>query len=556
MRWVLLGLVAVLLVYITVRRLGDKVPVVSPQTNFPVANAVPRRTPADPRRTFATPYRNVRPEVKYVGDQACAACHAELVRSYHRHPMARSIIPLGDAVPPEQQAIPNADFRALGFHYRVERRGNRVIHHEMKEDPQGHVLAETETEVQFAVGSGTRGRSYLVNHDGYLFQSPITWYPQRQRSDLSPGYTTRNHHFARPVPAECLFCHSNQVEEVSDSVNHYRPPIFQGYAIGCERCHGPGELHVRRQEQGEELTEVDTTIVNPRRLEPTLREAVCEQCHLQGEVRVLRRGRDTFDYRPGLPLQQFMSVFMSAASSGQAKRFVGHVEQMHASRCFTASAGKMGCITCHDPHRLPVAAQRVAYYRDRCLTCHSENSCSLPAGERLQKEKQDSCIACHMPAGKSDIPHASTTDHRILRAVEPAPSSEQAPRPLRTDELPLARFHQDAAGRDDSDLARDLGIALMDRIERYPELIRRALGQRALPFLEKAAQDDEGDAPAWQARANALWVTSRTREAAAAFEAILAKVPQHEAILHNAATLAMELGHPDAAQGYWEAPSA
>jgi Flp pilus assembly protein TadD len=512
---------------------------------------VSRRTPVDPRLTLATPYRNVRPEVKYVGDQACAGCHAELMRSYHGHPMARSILALDDATLPEPDVPHTADFQALGYHYRVERRGNRIVHREAKEDPQGHVLAEIEAEVQFAVGSGTRGRSYLVTHDGYLFQSPITWYPQRHKWDLSPGYTTRHHHFSRPVPADCLFCHSNRVEEVAGSVNHYRLPIFQGYAIGCERCHGPGELHVRRQQQGGEQTEVDTTIVNPRRLEPALRDAVCEQCHLQGEVRVLRRGRDTFDYRPGLPLHPFMSVFV-AASSGETKKFVGHVEQMHASRCFTASAGKMGCITCHDPHRLPAAAERVAYYRERCLTCHSEKSCSLPADKRLQQEKQDSCIACHMPAGKSDIPHASTTDHRIPRVVEPAPAVERAPRPRGTDELPLLLFHQDAAGRDDPEIARDLGIALVDRIERYPELIRRALAQRALPLLEKAVQEDEGDAPTWQARANALWANGRTEEAAAAFAAILTKVPQQEASLHSAATLAMELGRPEAARGYWE----
>src|SRR5207248_650851 len=126
------------------------------------------------------------------------------------------------------------------------------------------------------------------------FQSPITWYPQKGAWDLSPGYATRHHHFARPVPAECLFCHSNHVAAVPDTVNHYRAPIFQGHAIGCERCHGPGELHVRRHEGNEELSQADTTIVNPRRLDPVLADSVCEQCHLQGEVRVLRRGQSSF----------------------------------------------------------------------------------------------------------------------------------------------------------------------------------------------------------------------------------------------------------------------
>jgi hypothetical protein len=530
--------------------LGDKGSPVRPQADGKALDSPLRRFSGDPRLTFATLYRNVRPEVSYVGDQACARCHGKLVRSYHQHAMGRSLAPVtGDATLEPEESAQNADFRALGFHYRVEHRGNRVVHREMKEDPQGRVVAELEAEVDFAVGSSTRGRSYLISHDGYLFQSPITWYPQKRMWDLSPGYATRHHHFARPVTAECLFCHSNHAAEVSDTVNRYRLPIFQGYAIGCERCHGPGELHVRRHEQGDEFAGVDTTIINPRHLEPALRNAVCEQCHLQGEVRVLRRGRTVFDYRPGLPLHLFMSVFVSAADRSETKKFVGHVEQMHASSCFSGSGGKMGCTSCHDPHQLPTAGERVAHYRDRCLRCHDPNHCRLPASVRTQKSKQDSCIDCHMPAGKSDISHASITDHRIPRQIEPSPP---APTELRPKEASLVHFHRALVEPDDPDVARDLGVALMDRIERYPGPIRSVLGRRALPLLETALQTDDEDMPAGQARANALWALGRTQEAAAVFDVILAKAPLREAALHSAATLAMELERADVARAYWE----
>ena len=52
----------------------------------------------------------------------------------------------------------------------------------------------------------------------------------------------------------------NRVENVAGTVNRYEPPIFRGYAIGCERCHGPGELHVRRPTM---VDGRDVTIVNP-----------------------------------------------------------------------------------------------------------------------------------------------------------------------------------------------------------------------------------------------------------------------------------------------------
>src|SRR5437868_4093812 len=64
----------------------------------------PRPTPApapgpgetDPRLTFDTPYRNVRPDVAYVGDEVCASCHQEQAQAFHQHPMVRSLRPVGD----------------------------------------------------------------------------------------------------------------------------------------------------------------------------------------------------------------------------------------------------------------------------------------------------------------------------------------------------------------------------------------------------------------------------------------------------------------------------
>src|SRR5262249_52353349 len=158
-------------------------------------------------------------------------------------------------------------------------------------------LDQAESEVHYAIGSGTRGRSYFTSHDGYLLRTPISWFSQKAIWDLSPGFVL--HMPSRRPIVECLFCHTNHADCVAGSLNHFRLRVFRGYAIGCERCHGPGELHVQRHERGEPATGFDDTIVNPNRLEPVLREAVCQQCHLEGSMRILRRGRQPFDYRPG-----------------------------------------------------------------------------------------------------------------------------------------------------------------------------------------------------------------------------------------------------------------
>src|SRR5262249_30888704 len=143
--------------------------------------------------------------------------------------------------------------------------------------------------------------------DGFLFESPISWFAQKRKWDLSPGFEVANYHFDRPIRPGCLYCHANSAFAVPASINQYRPPIFDGHSIDCERCHGPGELHVMRPvaTDGE-----GPTIVNPARLEPSLRNAVCEQCHLIGDHRIVRADQREEDYRPGLPFERFWTVFV------------------------------------------------------------------------------------------------------------------------------------------------------------------------------------------------------------------------------------------------------
>jgi len=95
---------------------------------------------------------------------------------------------------------------------------------------------------------------------------------------------------------------------------------------------------------------------------------------------------------------------------------VNQVEQMRASQCYKASEGQLGCISCHDPHTVPNAEQRVEHYRLRCLSCHETNGCSLELAQREPAPADNSCVYCHMPSTATmDIPHTSMTDHRIPR---------------------------------------------------------------------------------------------------------------------------------------------
>ena len=364
-------------------------------------------------------YKNTRPGVKYVGDAACSRCHAEIAETFRHHPMGRSLSPIEAAPIKGDEAGGRVLFEAQGLQYSIENRDGHTIHKETRRDTAGRIIAQNEAEVKFAVGSGRLGVAYLIEREGFLFQSPIAWYPRERKWDLPPGYQTSNSHFDHPITSSCLFCHANRVEPVPGMVNRYRPPIFRGHAIGCERCHGPGELHVTHPTL---VDGRDVTIVNPALLEPSLRDAVCEQCHLNGQWRELRAGRQDGDFRPGLPFYRFWTVLEQAGASAK-DRIVGQFEQMHESHCFLASGGRLGCISCHDPHRAPEPEEKVTYFRDRCLKCHANRGCSLPVNVRLGRSQSDDCTGCHMPRSKdSNTIHVAVTNHRIPRRADEAAS--------------------------------------------------------------------------------------------------------------------------------------
>jgi Tetratricopeptide repeat len=504
----------------------------------------------DPRLTSDTPFRNVRPDVGYVGDAACAPCHQDVDQSYHRHPMGRSayVLPALPGVERYDEKT-RPSFTTLGhIDYRIDRQDGRVFHAETVRGPDGAPAAVTRMEAVVAIGSGTRGRSYLCNRDGAVYQSGISWFSEKQIWDVSPGFTG-GRHAQRPVIPGCLFCHVDRVDPVPRTVNRFREPLLVGQAnIGCERCHGPGALHVAERTAGQRVTgAADTSIVNPKYLSAGLREDICRQCHLQGEIRILPRDREVFDYRPGLPLDLFVGVFVRHPALTDYHKSVGQVEQMRVSKCFTGSGGKLGCTSCHDPHATPTADARDAFYRGRCLACHQERGCTVPAPAR--QAKGDACAVCHMPkAASANIAHTAVTDHRVPRVPLP-PKAEAGALP--PGELPIVRFPgaveaaPDAAERD-----RDLGMALAALAQQKPGDAAPAMLSAAVPRLTAATERHPGDSAAWEALAEARAARGEWADALAAAERALARNPDRELALQVAADAAVQLRKLDRAQDY------
>ena len=85
-------------------------------------------------------------------------------------------------------------------------------------------------------------------------------------------------------PMAAWHCHAGRMNPIPQERNRFdEKKPFHELAIGCERCHGPGKKHIHFHEENHCRlgTNVDP-IVNPEKLSPELRDAVCYQCHLQG----------------------------------------------------------------------------------------------------------------------------------------------------------------------------------------------------------------------------------------------------------------------------------
>ena len=366
----------------------------------------------------------------YVGDQACASCHSSIYNSYEKTSMAQASGP----------AIPNffpADFvhQKSGVHYRIYSDQGKVW---LSFERSNDATVRGKRELLYYIGSGRRGRSYLFAVDGFLFESPVNWYTDRQRWDMAPAFGNATAMpMNLPAFASCLHCHvSGMRPPFVGTENHYPSPPFSDSGVTCERCHGSGAAHVKGR-----------AIVNPAKLDATRHDAVCMQCHLEGKAAIERPGRHIYDFQPGEQLSDYIRYFVFADQRGDGLGAVSQFEALAQSACKKKSGDAMSCTSCHDPHREPSTAERASFYRQKCLACHGAKFGTTHHSDQLD------CTSCHMPSSLStDVAHTEVTDHRIRRRPEIAP-----PR-LQDMQANLPRLVQFPSLKSDDDV-RDLALA-------------------------------------------------------------------------------------------------
>jgi hypothetical protein len=380
----------------------------------------------------------------YVGSAACSRCHAAIYQKFTHTSMGQSISEVAggtSSLPEFLRAVPlSADVydHKLDRHFEVRVVDGKLYQSEFQIDAAGKEVFRNTHQIEWIVGANANGLGALikrVNPRGdYIFEAPLSYYPLTGKWELSPGYQRGDYGFNRVVVPGCINCHSGRPEPVADRPGEYKNPPFSQLAIGCENCHGPGSAHVRAMGMGESYAKgKDPTIANPASMAGHLADDICMSCHQTGDTRVFQPGKSYQDFRPGMPLNRIMAILMVPPTRENPPRedHVEHYYSMTMSKCYRASAGladskQMRCITCHDPHIEPTAAEAPAYFNGKCMSCHTAQSCREPMAARAATVPvKDNCIGCHMQ--KRDgvaIAHTSVTNHRIVRrADEPFPDA-------------------------------------------------------------------------------------------------------------------------------------
>lgn len=373
------------------------------------------------RATTATAYRNHGPEAAYVGRDVCGTCHPDKLQTFEHSQMGQAFKPASAT-----KSIANFDDPApiyddeRDLYYQPFRRGEALFVKEYRLADGDTVHQRTE-QIDYIVGSGHHTNSHMRAVNGYLYQVPVTWYAQDAKWGLAPGFQGGNSsRFSREIEIECMACHNGTPEFNEASANQY---LMLPDGIDCEKCHGPGSLHVEEKRAGimvDTSQAVDYSIVNPARLPVDLQYDVCRRCHMQGAA-VLKEGKSFLDFRPGQPLSDVLNVFWPRFPDSTARFLMAsHPDRLEMSPCFKASRRPdsgfepITCTTCHDPH-VNVKTVATETFNAPCMACHTADATlQCTEDEAVRARVDNNCSACHMPtSGTFDIPNVRITDHYI-----------------------------------------------------------------------------------------------------------------------------------------------
>lgn len=208
--------------------------------------------------------------------------------------------------------------------------------------PKGY----TWDDISYVIG-GFKWKVRYIDKNGYIITTNKAGKPAPTQWNIATGKWV-DYKAGEKVPYNCGPCHmtayspEGRQDGLPGIVGTWKFP-----GIHCEECHGPGAAHAAAGDKTKIRTDKSS--------------ASCGKCHIRGE-------------KSKIP-----------ASKG----FMEHHEQYNE---YLASphAGKIECVTCHDPHK----PARFGI-RKSCESCHTRHAESFKGS--LKHKAGVKCIDCHMP---------------------------------------------------------------------------------------------------------------------------------------------------------------
>jgi HEAT repeat protein/cytochrome c552/cytochrome c554/c'-like protein len=391
----------------------------------------------------------------YVGAQTCATCHKSIHDTWTsgRH---------SKMIQPATAAAVKADFgkgtiTLRGDRYRLSVRDGQYFITES-------ILTgkEQEHRIDYTLGS-RRIQHYLTTIDkGWIVVLPPSWDVQRRE-------WFHNMEIVRPDEDDrlilqqwnrnCVGCHVSRQANGFDVPTRTFQTKWTDFGTSCERCHGPGRVHVDAHSAGRRTQSTQSTqsqvlpagspssawIVRPTRLDPVAATGVCAQCHsLRTAINPDYKAGDDYDdfFVPTLEYVPYAQPHVSQDppywADGRPRRFSNDAIGLWQSACFLK--GGATCTTCHtDPHlpdvdrnpqlggslvlssskdepsaRRSTSSPRAGLASNAlCTRCHQDIAAKLTTHTRHAAGSAGSaCVECHMPRTVVSI-KATMRDHTI-----------------------------------------------------------------------------------------------------------------------------------------------
>ena len=334
---------------------------------------------------------------QYTGSTACKTCHPAMYERWSKTRMANVVR--------DPKVHPDA-----------------IIPDFSKADP---ALTFTKDAIAFVYGSKWKQRYFTKVGDDY-FPLPGQWDVANQKWSRYmvangtdwwvPHYPADN--MQRPTGPLCDGCHSVNYNIQTKTVTEWN--------VGCEKCHGPGSLHVARPSRA--------NIVNPARL-GNRGSDVCIQCHSQGQPLTNPIQGKYYDWPVGFDVTKKLSDFwqleehkLGETSFTHFPDGTGHKNRMQGNDFVQSLMYSRGvnCFTCHDVHGTENNADLIRPVNVLCLQCHGQASPNGPHSATLEQHTHHAagstgseCVNCHMPKIEQEMTTTNVRSH-TFKFIAPA----------------------------------------------------------------------------------------------------------------------------------------